>query len=219
MTNSILTLRCPQCGKTNIYALSRFRCGKRDPFHLHCECGSNLLEISRKGREVYCLRVLCHLCETNHVFHLSGAQIWQKKAVPLYCENTRIVLGYLGSKGEVMKALNEEADLSWEIAAQLENRDFYVNSAIMLQVLEALRRISERGQISCSCGGAELDFETYPDRVEIRCAACQAVGIVFAESVRDLRNIHKTEAIQLAAATRKYLDDSSFRGKRKVKNK
>jgi ribosomal protein S27E len=205
-----------------MYALSRFRCGKRNPFHLSCECGSNLLEISRKGREAYWLRVLCNLCETEHVFHLSGAQIWNKKALSLHCENTQIVLGYLGSKEEVLKAINEEADLTKGIAAQaaqLENRDFYVNSAIMLQVLEALRKIDEQGQISCSCGRSELEFETYPDRVEIRCVDCQAVGIVFAESVRDLRNINKTEAIQLAAATRKYIDDSSFRGKKKVKNK
>lgn len=218
-TNTVLALHCPKCGKINLFALSRFCCGKGGILHFSCECGSGLLEISRKGRNIYCLHVACCLCQTSHCFNLPGQKIWQQKIQPLHCGNTGIVLGYIGSKTEVRKALNNEADLFREITAQLEEKDFYVNPEIMRQVLDSLRRLAEREQITCSCGRSALEMETYPDRVEIRCTECKAVAIVSAESVRDLQKINKLEAIQLEATSRKYLDQSGLKGKRKVKNK
>lgn len=218
-TNTVLTLHCPKCGKINLFVLSRFRCGKRSNVHFSCECGSSLLEISRKERNIYCLRVVCYMCQTDHCLNLPGKKIWHQGVQPLICENTGIVLGYTGSKEEVRKAINKEADVFQEITAQLEEKDFYVNPPIMLRVLDSLRRLSEREQITCSCGQSDLEMETYPDRVEIRCTDCQAVGIIFAESVRDLQKLNKFEAIQLEAESRKYFDHSGLKGRSKVKNK
>ncbi len=218
-TNTVLTLHCAKCGKINLFALSRFRCGKRGNVHFSCECGSSLLEISRKARNIYCLRVVCCICQTDHCLNLPGREIWHQGVQSLLCENTGLILGYTGSKEEVRKAINKEADVFREITAQLEDKDFYINPPIMLQVLDTLRRLSESEQIKCSCGQSNLEMETYPDRVEIRCTDCQAVEIIFAESVRDLQKINKLEAIQLEAESRKCLGHSGLKGRGKAKNK
>lgn len=218
-TKTILSLHCPKCGKINLFAVSRFQCGKRGRVSFACECGTGLLEIVRKGCHAYSLHASCFMCETSHCLNLSGERIWNKKMLPIKCEHTGMELGYMGNKDEVLKAINEEEELFRELAAPSRWNDFYVNPKILYRVLDILGRMAERDQLSCDCGGVDMELETFPDRVELRCADCRAVGVVFAESFRDLQTLFKMDNIMLEADSRIYLDGSGQKKRTKVKNK
>ncbi len=218
-TSTVLALRCPKCGKMNLYSLSRFHCGKRSNVNFFCDCGNDLIKVSRKRRDLYCLQVACLMCEKKHFLNVRGKILWNNKALPINCENTGVELGYMGTKEEVVQMINKEEIAFREMAGELNDKDYFLNSEIMYQVLDFLRKMSERGQISCSCGGRGLDIAAFPDRVQISCTDCHAVGIIFAESARDLQAVHKIEAIQLEADTRRYLEEKRLKRKSRVKNK
>lgn len=218
-TGTILALRCPKCGKMNLYSLSRFQCGKRGSVNFFCDCGNDLIKVSRKRRDLYCLQVACLMCEKKHFLNVRGNILWNNKALPINCESTGVELGYMGIKEEVLQMIQQEELAFREMAGEFEDKDYFLNSEIMYQVLDSLRKMSEKGQISCSCGGRSLEITVFADRVQISCTACQAVGIVFAETPRDLQTVHKMKAIQLEADIRCYLEEKRLKKKSKVRNK
>lgn len=60
-------------------------------------------------------------------------------------------------------------------------------------------------------------MEVFPDRIELSCASCDAVGIVFAETVKDLQWIQNMERIQLEAHSYRYLDDKRLKKRRRMR--
>lgn len=218
-TCTVLGLRCSQCGKIQLYSLSRFRLGKNGNVNFFCECGNFLIKIERKGRDKYCLQIECLLCETKHFFKVSGKELWNNTAFPLHCQDGDVEIAYTGQREEVLKSLKQGEPSLGQIAAEVCQGDYFYNPEIMYQVLNALRRMADEELMSCSCGEKYLELELFPDRVQLNCPYCNAVGIVFAESIKDLQVIENMEGIELEAASWRYLDDKRLKKKNRVKNK
>lgn len=218
-TYTIVALRCPKCGKLDLYSLSRFSCGKKGQVELFCECGHCLIVLTRKGRNLYRLQVECLMCEIKHTLKLQGKEIWNEHIRPLICENTGLELGYLGKKEEVIQAIQQGERSLRELIKDLGYEQYFLNPEVMSHVLDRLRQISEGGQMSCSCGGRHLETEVFPDRVELSCPYCNAVGIIFAESGSDLQKLQAIKGIELEANSCRYLDNKRLKKKSRVKNK
>jgi hypothetical protein len=69
----------------------------------------------------------------------------------------------------------------------------------MYKALEWLKKMTEEGKVYCSCEAGELDVEAYPDRVELYCTNCEAVGVIPAETKEDLNWINKASGFMLEA--------------------
>lgn len=205
-TQTTLALRCPSCGKMDLYALSRFACAGGANSKVMCECGTCLLSYCQKGRNVVRLQVECLMCETKHVYSYKNGELWNGSVITIKCENTGMEIGFLGPKDLVMMSVRQADRSLREMADELGYDKYFINTDIMYQVLEILRKMAGDGRMSCGCGGSQLEVEVYPDRVELSCSACDAVGIVFAETVKDLQWVHTMESVQLEAHTYRYLD-------------
>lgn len=205
-TQTTLALRCPSCGKMDFYVLSRFACTGGANSKVICECGSCLLSYCQKGRDVFRLQVECLICETKHVYAYKTGELWNGSLITIKCENTGVEIGYLGSKELVVNSARKAERSLGEMADELGYDKYFINTDIMYQVLDILRKMAEDGRMSCSCGGSHLEVEVYPDRVELNCPACNAVGIVFAETVKDLQWVHSMDGVDLEAHTYRYLD-------------
>lgn len=204
-TKNTISIRCFKCGKINFAALSRFCIKRGTDFRVACECGADLALISRNKDGVY-LQLKCAMCETQHQLKYQSAQLWKAKLIRLTCANTGLETGYIGNTREVKEAVLNSENTMREIADQFGSEGYFLNPEIMNQVLDLLQKGSEEGRVSCNCGSSDLEAEVYPDRVEINCIHCGAVGIVFAETVRDLQCASKMEEIELEAYTHRYLD-------------
>lgn len=159
------------------------------------------------------------MCETKHIFKLQGKEIWHNHVHPLICENTGLELGYLGKREEVLQAVQRDERSIRDLVKELGFDQYFLNPAVMSRVLDCLGKISKGGQMSCSCGSRNLETEVFSDRIELSCPYCNAVGIIFAESVSDLQKLQAMEGIELEANSCRYLDDKRLKKKGKVKNK
>lgn len=218
-TCTILGLYCSQCGKIHLYSLSRFRFSKNSHVRFFCECGNCLVNIERKGRDRYCLQLECLVCETKHSLIVRGKELWNNKVLPLSCENTGMEIAYMGTREEVIKHIQQSEQTILQFVTELSHEDYFVNPEIMYQVLDYLSKMVNEELMSCSCGWRYLELEVFPDRVQLNCPYCNAVGIVFAESIKDLQTIKNMEGIELESASCRYLDDKRLKKKNKVKNK
>jgi len=209
-TQTTIALRCFSCGKMNFSALSRFGLGEGKSIKIVCECGTCLVLIT-KNKGSITLQVECVMCEAKHLLKYRPFQLWNGKLLKIICENTDIEIGCIGSAESVRQSVKSSDRSISEMADEIGYDRYFLNPEIMYQVLDLLRKITEEGRLSCGCGGSRLEAEVYPDRVEINCSLCGAVGIIFAETVKDLQWVTNMEEIQLEANTYRYLDDKRLR--------
>lgn len=214
-TLTTLALRCPNCGKIIFHALSRFSFGKGGDHKIDCECGNIAASICRKGNHVFCLQVDCMMCDERHVYTYRSKDLWQTGVTALLCVHTGAEIGFIGSREAVLNNVKKVDRSVHEIAEDMGYDKYFASPEIMYQVLELLHAMTDQGNMSCSCGSDQLEVEVFPDRVELSCLGCDAVGIVFAETGRDLRWLESMPTICLEAHTYRYLDEKRLKNTRK----
>ena len=104
-TQSNLALRCPQCGKMEIYVLSRFACNGGDTARITCECGAGLLSVCRKGKGIFRLQVDCLMCESKHTYSYKAEDLWNKELLTLICDSTGVEIAFIGSRRPCRRVL------------------------------------------------------------------------------------------------------------------
>lgn len=216
-TQTTLALRCPHCGKLDFYALSRFSCSGGSIAKVNCECGAGLLSVCQKGKGIFRLQVDCVMCETKHVLSYKSVELWNSEVLTIKCESTGVDIGFIGNKDAVLKSVKRVDRSLREIAEELGYDKYFVNADIMYQVLDLLRKMTDEGRMSCGCGSGHVELEVYPDRVELLCPQCDAVGIIFAETVKDLQWVHDMSQVHLEARAYRYLDRKRIKKKTPLK--
>ena len=217
-TTTTLTLSCPICGEMEYYSLSRFKLNGQKST-IHCECGALLLSMSNSKSNNYLLQVECYMCEATHTFNYPANLIWSNHLLALICQETGVEIGFIGPKDKITESVQDMNKTVQEMAEELGYGDYFNNPEIMYKVLEHLYDVANNGKISCSCGNINLVVEVYPDRMELHCDNCGAVGIVFAESFKDWENAKKLNEVALVEGLYKYLDDKNISRKHKKRLK
>ncbi|MFZ7104880.1 MAG: hypothetical protein ACOWWO_19760 [Peptococcaceae bacterium] len=217
-TYTTVALRCPICGKMDFYALSRFSMTGSSKAEINCECGTSLLTMGRNKGKTYWLKVECSMCEDSHIYTFNIKELWNDAVLTLICEETGVEIGFLGPREEVRRNVQNMDKSVQEMAEELGYGEYFNNPEIMYKVLEHLHLVADTGNLYCGCGNYNLEVEVYPDRMELHCNDCGAVGIVFAESFKDWEIIRRIGEIILTEGTYKYIDDKKPR-KRKTRLK
>lgn len=216
-SQTTVALRCPSCGRLDFFALSRFSFKKGESVKIHCECGKCLLTIQHRDRRNYYVQSECIMCDAKHSYIYRSKELWNEKGLSLVCDNTGIDVGFIGSRETVMQSIKRADRSIRTFSDELGYDRYYINPEVMNQVLEMLRNLSEEGLMSCSCGEEQLEVEVYPDRVELYCTNCDAVGIILAETVKDLHSVRSLHRVQLETHAYHYLDERSPKNKHPVK--
>jgi len=215
-TYTTIALRCPVCGKMDFYALSRFNMSGNKKLNIKCECGANLLSMGRYKGKYFWMQIMCSMCESKHMYYYSAKELWSEKLLTLICEETGVEVGFLGSREDVRKNVQNMDKSVQEMAEELGYEEYFNNPEIMYKVLEHLHLIADKGKLSCGCGNYNLEVEVFPDRMELHCDDCGAVGIVFAETFKDWEIVQGLTEIILTESTYRYIDNKK---QKKTKNK
>ncbi len=206
-----IALRCPNCGRLVLLSVSRFDFGRKESIGMTCECGEAVLEITKKGKTHFCLQVECIMCEAKHTFTYKSINMWSDEVKTISCENTGMEIGLFGQRDLVKENIKAIDKSVRQMLKDVEYDGYFSNTGIMRRVLEYVNDLNGQGLVSCSCGNNRLEVEVFPDRIELTCPHCQAVGILFAETPRDLNRVCNLGNILLEAGSYKYLDDSKLR--------
>ncbi len=220
ITYTTTAVYCPTCGKVNFHAISRFNLSGRQKVEITCECGTNLLVFQHQKDKIYSLKIACHMCEEYHNYSYSARELWSEQVATVFCQETGVEIGFIGPRDKVLKSINNMDKSVQEMVEELGYGEYFNNAEIMYKVLEILHKIAEKGKLFCSCGNYNLEVEVYPDRLELLCRDCGAVGVVFAETFKDLETVQQLKEIILTENTYKYIDYMNKK-KRKIslKNK
>ncbi len=205
-TRTYLALQCQHCDKLFLHTLSRFDYSGQNARDIICECGSRLVTICRMPKGGYNLQLACPICESKHIISLSGKELWHSDSLLLLCENTGVEIGFIGEAEKARQWIKQVDRSLRDIAEELGYDKYFVNADIMYQVIETIRKMISKGLVSCTCGSRRQEIEVYPDRIELLCCGCEATGIVFAETVKDLQAVFDLREIKLEADTYQYLD-------------
>ena len=212
-TDTLIAMRCPECGKLDYYSLSRFEFSGQKRIEFKCSCGCVKLILTTKDRKNYWLQVPCVVCESKHVRSLSAKMLWSDEVNYLFCHETGLELGYIGPQ-DMVRELAEAQQETMEVLGGLGADDGYFNnSEIMFEVLNCLHGIAEQGLLYCQCGNYDVDVEIFPDRLELHCKECDSVNIIYAETDDDLLVIKEVGSIELTRNGFECLDSLSNKTK------
>ena len=196
-TNTTIAIQCSQCGELEFHALSLFAFSQRGRKNLHCSCGHQLISVTSRNRQQFNVSYACAYCGETHFLRLNRHAIWGKEALPLACPAMMASVGYIGPKQKVTQACHEREKSIGELAMELGYEEEFENPEVMLWILDHLHSLARQGDLGCACGNHQLSFELLPDRIELYCECCEAVGVIYADSSDNVRQVEGIKSMFL----------------------
>ena len=197
-TNTTIAIQCSQCGELEFHALSLFAFSRRGRKDLFCtSCGLRLASITSRNRRQFNVAYVCAYCGETHYLRLSRHAIWRKEALPLACPVVGASAGYIGPKQKVTQACHEREKSIGELAVDLGYEEEFENPEVMLRILDHLHHLTKQGDLGCACGNRQLSYELLPDRIELYCECCEAVGVIYADSADNVRQVEGINSMYL----------------------
>jgi hypothetical protein len=155
------------------------------------------MSFSSRNRQQFNISYNCAYCGETHYLRLSRKAIWGKEVLPLTCPTVGASVGYIGPKQKVTQACQEREKSIGELALELGYEEEFENPEVMLLILDHLHRLTRQGDLGCACGNHQLSFELLPDRIELYCECCEAVGVIYADSSDNVRQIEGIKSMYL----------------------
>ena len=197
-TVSTLALYCSRCGKLHMHNISRFNLKNAGRRSLLCSCGQIQATITSSGERQCLLDIPCVLCQTNHVICLDSKRLWHADMDKIYCVREKFELGFIGEKRVITETVNKYKVEFEKLAADMGEYDDYIqNPQVMLQTLNKIHDMAEKGELHCRCGSSTIGAEVLPGGIELECAQCGGVLLIPAQSEQDLTLMQSLENIEI----------------------
>ncbi|MGI6119733.1 MAG: hypothetical protein ACOYIB_04040 [Desulfosporosinus sp.] len=196
-TNTSIAIQCSQCGELEFHALSLFAFSRRGRKNLLCGCGFQLMSVTSSNHKQFYFAYSCVYCGETHYLRLNRQVIWGNDAVPLICPAVEASVGYIGPKQKVTQACHDREKSIRELAGEIGYVEDFENPEAMLSILDYLHSLAKQGNLGCACGNHHLSFDLLPDHIELYCEFCEAVGVIYADSTDNARQIEGINSIYL----------------------
>ncbi|RJX19126.1 MAG: hypothetical protein C4570_05705 [Ammonifex sp.] len=197
-TDTVIALRCPECGRLELFHLSRFAISKQRPGRVICSCGVEKAKVLTRDHAAYTFEVCCTICDLRHSYRLSGKKLYSSEVTPLLCLETGLELGSMGPRDKVRAAIQTYQEELEALIDELGGPNYFSNPDVMFEVLNYLQEMADEGGIFCPCGKNRIELEVLPDRLELRCKNCERISTIYAETEQDLLYLQELPAIELA---------------------
>lgn len=202
-----IAYRCPACGKsvisvTGVFALTG------DMIKLKCDCGGSELVIKNIGDGKIRLTVPCLFCPTPHNFVVSKKMLFNREVFTFPCAYSGVDICFSGSKGAVLKAIEEsdkalselidDTELAKIFEENGENENSYNDEHIRDMILFVLGDLCEEKKIKCACSdGGDFLVENEIGKVKISCKKCGCSREFFCEESIDTRALLDADSLEL----------------------
>lgn len=204
--------RCPRCARLEMHQISVFGFSGRQTITISCSCGYRKVSIYSFRHRSYYIRMHCVACDLDHVWSASFADFWKSPVFVCQCVSSGIDVSYVCGPDEVndvVESLNTQVPAEY-LAVDDVRDDFFVSPSIMVEVLNRIHILRDRGDIYCECGNGEPRIEVFGDRIELSCQDCGSLCIVYAENADDLEVIRDIDCISLSENGFSCVDSRKF---------
>ena len=188
---------CPKCRGVVEEKRSRFALAASGA-NVPCKCGKSELQIQFDG-DKFRVSVPCGVCGGEHLADCAAGKVLDGNGVALACPDTSQLTCFIGEELNVERALEQLSITAAKESAHGEDKDAFVDTVIMYEVLSELKEIAARPHgIRCSCGSERYAMEVRPAAVDLICKDCGAKLRIGAATDEDLDRLccHTTLTIK-----------------------
>lgn len=179
--------KCPVCGSIEFNNVSVFDFSGKRSYTIMCSCKKGFVKIRPKTQQKCTVTMPCIACNKVHSYTLSFKAFWTKKPITFHCPSTGMDLCFAGRDDDVRQLVDVyelEMDL---LMNDIGYDDYFVNNTVMLNTIDKIHDIAEKGNLLCQCGSADIDLEMYSHQVELRCNKCSMTEMIKASTNHDLK--------------------------------
>ena len=176
---SMVAFRCANCGSI-VKSVKGVFFIPGEKKVIKCDCG-NKLDIVNTGDNKLRFTLRCRFCGMNHQYNVNQSTIFKNESLVMSCDVTGFDILFIGSPGEVYKAVEESEEYIDEWAQAGNEQDYSDNdypengdSVLADGVVLALKELALEGKIICNCKKEDRRFvvDRYSDNIVIRCKTC-----------------------------------------------
>lgn len=194
---STVAYKCPVCGSIEFNYISIFDFSGKKGYTVSCSCNKGFVKIITKSNKKCMISMPCIACNGMHYYTLEFATLWTERISTFTCPNTGIELCFIGNDDVVRKSV-DQYELQMDLLMNdIGYDDYFVNNTVMLDTIDRIHDIAEKGNLFCQCGNDDIDLQMYSDRVELVCQKCRTYEVIKASSNQDLKATLSKECIIL----------------------
>lgn len=194
--SATVALYCSHCGKLHLHDVSRFSMKKNSSRKLICSCGYQQGMLSSAAQQ-YLLRIPCEICQTDHIICLDSKNFWRTPMEKIYCHRENLEMGMYGDRQVIENMLTGYKHEFNRLLDELGAEEFIEDPQIMLEVLNRVHDIAEKGEALCRCGSVHIEAQILPDGIALECVKCGGTKIIPASNEQDLVRVERLETIEL----------------------
>lgn len=178
---------CPSCRQAVIVRRSAFQLAAAQS-ELACPCGESHVHTEILGDRLK-LRVPCLFCEQEHSFTCSTHAFLHERIMALSCGPSGLDCCYTGEEGPVFEAMDRLQETLDGLEEEAVKEGMFLNPLVMQEILEELRDIGLRGDVSCGCGSQSFGMKINFSSVELECRACHGLLKIPATTQADIDDL------------------------------
>jgi len=182
-----VALYCQRCGQIHVRDIPYFS-GQEEIALL---CGNCLYEqavfrlLPQRGLQ---MRVPCGVCNTWNQFNFPLRQLKSVRFEKIYCREDRFELGYIGAWQAIAEFLDFNA-AEFDALHPGDGDNFMGRQQILLEAVNRVHDLVEKGAVSCSCGSREFTASVADGTILLECVHCGGYSQIPAEAAEDLRQL------------------------------
>lgn len=193
-----IAYKCSSCGTFEFTNISLFKFCLQGNLRAKCRCKGTKLEIAKLGNKEYSITVPCISCGREHSHIIGREELISKKILILSCPITNTSQCFVGADELVRKKVDIfERELD-EMLDKLGFDNYFENTRVMLDTLNIIHEIAEKGQLHCKCGCRDIIVSLLPGEVFLKCRKCSRSKLIPAASNSDLKKTLQKSDIYLA---------------------
>jgi len=198
-TKVAIAIRCSTCNHLHIYETTLFQLFNHKKAEIICPCGQHNATIKTKGCKSLLMEIDCHVCQYKHTFKYTLKQLLTENIVTR-CMKSGIEICFLVSHGNINGLIGKNKmsfDSIDSIYNQIDFPDFFNSPDIMLKSIERIKDLDSNGLLGCSCGSNIIEMNMFRDRIELKCAKCGGIKVIYAETNDDFNNLVSKDSITI----------------------
>ncbi|HHW00829.1 MAG TPA: hypothetical protein GXX36_14925 [Clostridiaceae bacterium] len=188
-TVATIAYKCSVCGSFNFTSMSLFELRRQKEHIFICDCRKSQAVVKVDKSDTLSVLTPCIGCGEMHLHSVDFKDIMLGDVNSFICPNKGIEHCFIGKDEALRKTIDRLEREQDNLIDTLGYDSYFKNSRVMLDSLNKIHDIAEKGNLFCECGNKDIEVILLSDRIFLKCRKCSGRRILSATSNKDLKDI------------------------------
>ncbi len=200
-TVATIAYRCSICGSFNFTSMSLFELRRQKEYVFTCDCRKSQAVVKADKPDTLSVLTPCIGCGESHLYTMEYKNIILEDVNIFICPRTGIEHCFVGKDEDLRKTIDKLEREQDKLIDALGYDRYFKNTRVMLDSLNKIHDIAEKGNLFCECGSRDIEVALLSDRIFLKCRKCSGKRVFNATSNKDLKDIVTKRHILLVSDT------------------